>query len=347
MASSVLAPAYTVTLGNQRWTTQALDVTIVLDAAPGLDRAVVTFPAAAPVSAAPNDSATFELAAGTGDDPVPVLTGTVRAVTRADRTITVECADAGAVLAAYRPGTSFEQTSAASVVRALCDDVGVDVGPVDTGPSLTAYVADPTRSAFDHIARLASWSGALASVDGDGRLTTRVVDGVQPDLALRHDRELLRISQRKVAAPVAEFVVAGEAGASSASPPDAARPTSDFFAGDRPDGPGPTVRWSFEPALRTPEAAAVAGAALRRTATSRRHRTTLDAWLVPALRPGMVVRLDELPDGLAAGPHWVERVVHRVGPGGATTSAHLAEAGAAFDPLALLGSLAGALGSLL
>ena len=84
-----------------------------------------------------------------------------------------------------------------------------------------------------------------------------------------------------------------------------------------------------------------------RTAGSLRHRTTLDAWLVPALRPGTVVRLDELPDGLAAGPHWVERAVHRVGPGGATTSARLAEAGAAFDPLALLGSLAGAVGSLL
>ena len=214
---------------------------------------------------------------------------------------------------------------------ALCADVGVDVGPVDTGPTLTAYVADPTRSALDHIARLAAWSGALASIDGDGRVTTRVVDGAQPDVALRHDREVLRISQRTVAGATT-YVVAGEAGAGSAAPPDAARPTSDFFAGDRPDGPGVGTRWSFEPALRTPDAAAVAGAPRGRTAGSLRHRTTLDAWLVPALRPGTVVRLDELPDGLAAGPRWVDRVVHRVGPGGATTSARLAEAGAAFDP---------------
>ena len=199
--------------------------------------------------------------------------------------------------------------------RALCADVGVDVGPVDTGPTLTAYVADPTRSALDHIARLAAWSGALASIDGDGRVTTRVVDGAQPDVALRHDREVLRISQRTVAGRQRPTSSPARRAPASAAPPDAARPTSDFFAGDRPDGPGVGTRWSFEPALRTPDAAAVAGAARGRTAGSLRHRTTLDAWLVPALRPGTVVRLDELPDGLAAGPHWVERVVHRVGTG--------------------------------
>ena len=166
-------------------------------------------------------------------------------------------------------------------------------------------------------------------------------------MALRHDREVLGISQRKVGPLVSAYVVAGEAGASSESPPDAARPTSDFFAGDRPDGPGVGNRWSFEPAFRTADAAAVAGAAQQRVAQSARHRTVLDTWLLPAVRPGTVVRLDELPSGLAAGPHWVERVTHSIGPRGATSRILLAEGGPAFDPLAMLASLAGALGSLL
>jgi hypothetical protein len=347
MSSSVLATTYSLTLGNQRWTTQAVDVSVTLEAAPLIDRARITFPAAAPVEAAPGDSAVIDLDGGSGDGTVAVLTGTVRAVARGARSIVVECVDAGAALAAYRPATSFEQTSAASVVRALCDDVGVDVGAVDTGPSLSAYVADPSRSALDHIARLAAFSGALATVDGEGKVTTQVVDGSQPDLALRHDREVRHITQRQVGTDVESYVVAGEAGASSASPPDAARPTSDFFAGDRPDGPGAGTRWSFEPVFRTADAAAVAAAARTRSAQSARHRTTLDTWLLPALRPGVVLRIDELPDGLAGGPHWVERVTHRLGPTGATTRCRLAEGGPAFDPLALLGSLAGALGSLL
>lgn len=343
--SSVLTPTYSVTLGNQRWTTQALDVTVVLGAAPQLDRATITLPSAAPAAAAPDDAVHVELDGG--DGAVAVFAGTVRAVVRHERTIVVECGDAGASLAAYRPATSFEQTSAASVVRALCADVGVDTGALDSGPTLAAYVADPTRSALDHICRLAAWSGALAWVEGDGRLSTRVVDGSQPELALRHDREVVQVRQRRLGASNPSYVVTGESGAASAAPPDAARPTSDFFAGDRPDGPGVGSRWIFEPALRTPEAATLAAAALARAAGSARLRTTLDAWLVPALRVGTVVRLDELPDGLVPGPHWVERVVHRIGPRGATTRASLCEAGPALDPSALLGALAGAVGSLL
>jgi hypothetical protein len=40
-------------------------------------------------------------------------------------------------------------------------------------------------------------------------------------------------------------------------------------------------------------------------------------------------------------------VTHRLSPAGATTTARLWQGGAAFDPAALLGSLAGALGGLL
>lgn len=340
--SSVLIPAYTVTLGNQRWTEQATELTVVLNAAPAVNRATIRFPASAPVAAQPGDPAVVELDGGEG--AVAALTGTVRALSHTGRAIVVECTDAGVTLANYRPATSFEQTSAASVIRALCADVAVDTGALDSGPTLNAYLADPTRSALDHICRLADFSGAMTAVDGDGRLTTRVIDGVQPDLALRHDREILAISQRLISNPISAQVVAGESGATSASPPDAARPTSDFFAGDRPPGPDADSRWTFEPVLRTPDTAAVAGAARARQATANRRRTFLNAWLVPGLRPGAVVRLDELPDGLTAGPHWVDRVVHRIGPGGATSDARLAEAGPAFDPMALL---LGAIGDLL
>jgi hypothetical protein len=344
MTSSLLAPAYDVALGDKRWTTQALDVAVTLQTAPLLDHARIVFPAAAPVDVGPDDPVVIALDAGAGDGPVAAFTGKVTAVGRGIRSTTIECSDAGADLAAYRPATTFEQSSASSVIEALCSDVGVEPGAVDAGPTLTAYVADPGRSALDHILRLAGWSGALVTVDGEGRLTTRVLDGSQPDVAIRYGREVIAMSQRKVATPITSYVVVGEAGASSASPPDSARPTSDFFAGDRPEGPGAGSRWTFEPAFRTPDDAAVAGAAQSRTATSTSHRTTLEAWLLPAVRAGSVVRIDDLPDGLSGGPHWVERVSHRLGPNGATTTAHMAEGGEAFDPMALL---MGALGGLL
>jgi hypothetical protein len=343
MTSSLLTPAYDIVLGDKRWTEQAVDVTVTLQAAPLLDHARITFPSAAPVDAGPDDPVVISLDGGAGDGLVTVLTGKVRAVTRGMQWTIVECTDAGTELANYRPATTFEQASAASVVEALCGDVDVDLGAIDTGPNLNAYVADPSRSALDHVVRLAGWTGALVSIDGDGRLTTRVIDATQPDLALRYGREVVRLDQRKVATPITTYVVAGEAGASSASPPDAARPTSDFFAGDRPEGPGAGSRWSYEPAFRTPDDAAVAGAALGRLATSTSHRTTLQAWLLPAIRPGSIVRIDDLPAGLSGGPHWVDRATHRLGPGGATTTARMAEGGDAFDPMALLAGVLGAL----
>ena len=49
------------------------------------------------------------------------------------------------------------------------------------------------------------------------------------------------------------------------------RPTTDFFTGNRPDGPGLNQRWRFEPALRTVKAAGTAGAALQRQYASSRE----------------------------------------------------------------------------
>lgn len=344
--TSLLAPAYAVTLGDQRWTSQALDLVVDLEAAPLVNAARVTFPWSAPVDAAVEDAAVIALDGGAGDGLVTVLTGVVRAVTKGLDSTTIECVDAGALLAALRPASTLERATASSVIEALCGDAGVEVGDLDTGPTLAAYVADPGRSALDHVARLATWSGALASVDGAGTLGTRVVDGAQPDVALRYGREIVSLRQRRVTTSVRSYVVAGEAGASNPAPPEASRPSSDFFAGDRPEGPGPGSRWTFEPALRTPGSASIAAAAKLRSVTSTRLRTTLDAWLLPALRPGSVVRLDDLPDGVG-GVHWVERVTHHLGPAGASTTARLAEAGPAFDPTALLSAAAGALGSAL
>jgi hypothetical protein len=342
--SSLLAPAYELTIGSQRWTTQATAIALDLHTAPLIDVLRARFPFAAPLDAAPDDPVVLALDGGEGSGPETVFTGQVGAIARGPRSIVLTAFDAGAQLASYRPATTFEQATAASVIRALCDDAGASTGSIDDGPTLAFYAADPSRTALEHVARVADWGAATVSVDADGNLQSTVINGAEPELALRFGREPITLTQTRRAAPVAAFVVAGEGGGSSPDPAEALRPSTDFFAGDRPDGPSPDSRWSFEPALRTAEGANTAGAARLRTYQSSRHRTALDAWLLPALRPGTVVSFEEVPDGLARGPFWVERVRHRVSASGATTRASLAEGGEAFDPMALL---AGALGGLL
>jgi hypothetical protein len=345
VSSSLLSPAYSLTIGSKRWTEQVVRLEVRLDAAPLVDVVTARFPAAAPVDAATGDPVILRLDGGEG--ATDVFTGSVTSIRRDGRTTTVSAVDAGGILAAFRPATTFEQATVGTVIGDLCADAGVDTGSIEDGPTLAFYAADPGRTALEHVARLAGWAGALASVNAAGELGAQVVTGTDPDVALRYGRDVLELEAIERSAPVDSFVVAGEAGAGDAGQPEALRPASDFFGGSRPDGPSRTSVWAYEPALRTAATARTASASLTRLYTSGRKRALLHGLLQPMLRPGTVLQVQDVPDGLPGGPFWLDRVSHTLGPAGATTRARLWTGGDAFDPAGLLGSLAGAVGGLL
>jgi prophage tail gpP-like protein len=338
--TSLLAPSYTVTLGGQAWSEQAVAIDVRLRAAPVVDVATVRLAPGASLDAAVGDDAKIELDGGEGG--ATVLTGTVQAIRRTLEGIAVTVTDAGGTLAAFRPAATYEKVTAGTVIRNLCGDAGVDAGDVDDGVSLAFYVADPCRTALEHVARVAAWGGALARVSADGRLDATVVNAVTAEVALRYGRDLLAVEQSRVAAPVESFVVAGESGAGDTSAAQAHRATTDFFGGSRPDGPSATSRWRFEPALRTSGAATTAGDALGRAYRGGRDAGAITAILQPALRPGTVLELQDLPGGLAGGACWADRVDHHVSAAGAVTRARLRKGGDSFDPTsAISGGLPG------
>jgi hypothetical protein len=343
--TSLLAPAYALVLGSKRWTQQVLSLELELELAPRLDALTVRLPSSAPFDADLGDDASLDLDGGEGAQTA--FTGTIAAIERGYDGVRVRVLDGGAVLAQARPATTYEQASASRVVSELCGDCGVDTGDLADGPTFAYYAAEPSRTALEHVARACAWAGAIVRFTGAGALESVVLNATTPDLALRYGRELVALRQRRLPAQLDGFVVAGESGASSASSDDALRPTTDFFGGSRPDGPGATSRWSFAPALRTAADAATASAALTRQYAATRECGTLDAWLLPKLRPGTVLEIQDLPDGFSKGPYWIESVSHRVTPRGATTRARYVKGGDAFDPSALIGALAGALGGLL
>jgi hypothetical protein len=337
--TSVLQPTYSLTLGPQEWTGQALSIEVSLEAAPLVGVLRARLPPAAPLSAAVGDPALLTL--DSGEKSGEVFAGKIDSIRRGFDAVTVTALDAAGELARFRPALTFEQVTAGTVVKNLCGEVGVSVGDVEDGVSLAFYVADPSRTALEHVARVCDWSGALARVSADGKLETLVVNATQPEVALKFGRELLRLHQGETTAGVEAFVVAGESGAGSTSAPEALRPSTDFFAGNRPDGPGAKSRWRFEPALRTAQAAGTAGAARQRLYTAARQRGEFESFLQPDLRVGTVFEVQELPEGLAPGPFWAARVAHRLAPDGSVTRVRFVQGGDSFDPLALLGSLAG------
>lgn len=343
--TSLLNPSYSLQLGPQLWKEQALEIELVLNAAPLVDVMKVKLPVIAPLQADLDDD--VELTLNSGESEEKVFTGIVQAVRRGFSSIEVRAINAGGLLSRYCPAVTYENVTTATVARNLCSDAGVSTGSLETGSELTFYVADPARTAWQHIHRVCSWSGMLVSVSADNKVESRIVNATQADVALRFGREIMELGRTRSAAQLKTFVVAGESGADTASAPEAHRPVTDFFAGNRPDPPSPTVTWTWLPALRTASAAATAGAARKRVYTATADRGVFTAFLQPKLRPGVVLEVQDLPDGLTDGPVWIYSVRHVLSPRGAVTRVEYFKGGDSFDPLALLGSLAGAIGGLL
>jgi hypothetical protein len=337
---TLLRPAYSLIAGTQQWTCQLIELDLVLVPGPGIEELTVTLPAAAPFKAEPGDPVSLDLDGGEGS--AAVFAGQITAVRRGLRTTSVTAHGALGQLAHYYPATTFENARAGTVIRALAEDAGLGTADIADGVSLPFYAADPSRNASQHAARLAAWSGAMLLPTADGKVSAVIIDASQATVALRHGRELTGFAA-DTAARGAAITVAGESGAGDASAPEAMRLSTDVFSGNRPEGPSLGTAWNWEPALRTASAAATAGAALRRSQSAGESTARLDAFLLPRLRPGTVVEIQDLPDGFAKGPYWIEQVRHRIDRRGAVTSARLMQGGDSFDPLALLGSAAGAL----
>jgi hypothetical protein len=339
--TSLILPAYSLDLGSQRFTAQAIEITVTLALAPVVDCLTVTFPSSLSLSAAVGDAAVLTL--DNGEKDAPVFAGTIEAIHRSFDVTRVRALDAGGLLARVRPAVTYEQITAGDVVKGLCDEAGVTAAGIEDGVDLAYYAADTSRNAFEHIARVCDWSGAIARVTADDELETLVLDAGSASVALKYGRELLSLDHASRAEGLESFVVTGESGAGSTSVPEALKHVTDFFGGGRPAGPSAKARWTSEPAMRTAKAAASAGASRRRNYGASRARGHFTAFLQPDLRPGTVVQIQELPGGFPSDLIWLRRVRHVVGPAGAITRADFCRGGDAFDPTALLGSLAGAI----
>jgi hypothetical protein len=339
-----LAPSLSVTLGDLRYDTHALELDACLAWLPRGGSASVTLPAGVRFEAEAGDDATLE--ADGGEGPRTLLTGKVRAVRRDFRGVRVTLADAAADLAAYRPCQTFERQNAGQVIRALVSGAGATAGVVAVDLDLPSYVAHPGRTAAEHVAGLARLGGAIALTDADGRVQVPARPSGQPTSALLYGRELLEYASAASPVPNPQRFAIGFGPSGSASAPEATRQTLGFLPSSAPAG-GPGVVRQPTPVLRTPTAASGASTALQAAAAARGRRLWARCFLLPALRPGDVIEVQSLPDGLVGGPWLLTRVVHRLEPGArGSTVLEAEDAGASSRLSGLLGGALAALGGL-
>jgi hypothetical protein len=339
-----LSPSATFTLGDLRYDSHAAELTVTLALLPGVNSFQVDLPAAANVSCQPGDPARLDLDGGEG--ATTVLVGTVRGVRRGLQRTRVTAADASADLAAHRSASTFVGQSGADVVARLADEAGVTVGDNDLDLALGAYTADQRRTAAEHVAALADLGGALAGVDADNRLALRARPAGPADTALLYGRELISYDARD-GATLAPPVLIGNGPAGSPDAPDALRPT----VGSLPDGapaPGAAARWLPSAVLRTPGVAVAAGQAAAQAQAGKARRLRARGFLLPTLRPGMVVEVQSVPEPLGDATWLLTRVVHRLRPhDGGTTILEGETLGTGGGLPGLLASAVAAVGSLL
>lgn len=335
-------PTYALTLGNALWDRQVLALDLTQTLAPGIDRLEATLPPEAVLEAAPGEPCRLTL--GNGERDEDVFTGVIRTMEPSLHGWRVVAVNAGGQMAALRPATTFEAVSAGQVIRDLAGEAGVETGRVTDGAALAFYVADPARTAWEHVARLASMSAAFARIDAGGALEVFEIGTGTADHALAHGRDLLRLDHRERDDADTAFRVCGEAMAGTSTAPEALRPITDPLDGE---APGHDRRILFRPALRTPDGAAMAGAGITRMHQATARRLNVEAWLQPQLRPGQRVELQGLGGSTATGDAWAETVRHVVTPAGARTMVTANRDPEGFDPLAALGSLGGALSAVL
>jgi hypothetical protein len=341
----MLTPSATVTLGNLRYDSHASDVVAHLALLPGVNSLNAVLPADVEVSAAAGDPGSLELDGGEGTQMV--LTGKVCSLRRNLLATKVSVADGGADLAGFRPCATYEKQNGRDVIRALTEESGVDVGTLDLDLPLAAYVAHQKRTAAEHVAYLARLAGATARVDGDGNLQVNPWPGGQPEAALLYGREVIDYEVRDRPGPQVHRVTVGNGPAGSVDAPDALRHTSSILPGDAP-APGAGAIWEAAPILRTPATALTASQAAEQRAAAGGSRVRARCFLLPSLRPGTVVEVQELPDGVAGGPWMLTQVTHRLRPGlGGTTTFEGVAAGASSGGLgSLLEMAASAVGGL-
>jgi len=335
-----LAPTLSATLGPLRYDTHAIALAAELAPLPRGGSATLTLPSTLRFEAEPGDDAILSLDGGQGAETV--LTGEVLAVARKPDRIEVSVADAGAKLARFRPCASFERQSASAILRKLASDAEVQTGLLDLTLELPAYAAHPQRTAAEHVARLAYWADAIAAIDGEGRLTVRARPEGPADHALRYGREIISVRAASAVLVSPQRYAIGSGPEGNASAPAALRPSAEPLPANAADA-GPDVRRLPTLALRTPAAVNSASAAASAMAARAAGGLTLSAFLLPRLRPGQVLEIQDLPDSFPSGRYLLTHVRHRHDRGGGATEL---EAELLAAP-SLLGALAGAIGALL
>jgi hypothetical protein len=223
-----------------------------------------------------------------------VFTGTVQRATGGLSGLEVHALGAQAAMMRKRGDKAFVNRKAGEVFRDLAGDAGTEVGHAEAGVDMPFYLADSSRTHWEHALHLGRHCGLDAFAAVDGKLVFAPLDGGGPALPLRFGADLLQAACETAGDPGGSVLVP-ESPASSAGDEAAHWIASDSGPQKGTAGTGGGVRYA--PWLRTQEQAQAAADAewARRKRDARRAEAEMTGR--PEVELGDIVELKDLPAG--------------------------------------------------
>jgi hypothetical protein len=195
------------------WADNVQSLALDLQLAPGVDHCTLTVTGSGMPSVALGDGLSLKL--GYDQQLSTVYTGKlVRVQARNDDTVHLTLDNGALTLARLRQNSSFEQQTLRDIVNKLLGDAGISAGTLHTGPDFPFLALDDRQSLWAWISALAAMSGALAWVDGEGKV--QIKPGGGPALAsFTYGADVLALQHEARVPVAAQLTVLGEGAAGS------------------------------------------------------------------------------------------------------------------------------------
>jgi hypothetical protein len=287
----MLLPSIALTIGSSLYDTQCSSIRLRRTCLPAVDRLEVMFPRNVDFSGALDDTCSLAIDGGEGSETV--FSGKITNIEHSPGGLILTMHNDGFTLSRYRPYCSLEGVTTGDVIAALCSDVNVPSDVSISPLSLALYAGEGRQTAAREIARLAALSGGRVSFSGDGTCTVWDPQSGTGQMALLYGREITDMKTGSISPDPTTIEITGEgAGAPSTSK---GRMVATNFSGSASPPSAGTVRIA-EPLARTTSDASSVAAAFTNRHTMRLSPVRFRTWLVPALAPGIIVELQEMPE---------------------------------------------------
>jgi phage protein D len=251
--------------------------------------------------------ARMSISLGPQGDEQEVWGGEVTAVAAGADGVVLDGLASTVALSRHRLSQTFLDRSVADVVRDLASAAGAEIDQVEGDTHLPAYAVDDRRPVWEHLVDLARLFGADLGASPGGALRFVPAKSGSADWTLTFGADLVAWSGG-AGAPAPDAPAVGAHGAASES---GAEQWHWLLRTPTPAGDSSTGGLRIPGAVRTRDAAEVAGRAFAGRAGRAVWSGRFETPGRPDVRPGDLLRVDSLPAG-DPGTLRVKAVAHRL-----------------------------------